>query len=237
MPLQPIDRENLMSAPIETSAIDDDEDDEPIVPWREVFPVHKLCRLFPPMSAAELQALAADIKANGLREKIKLIELPDTRPGASWDTLYIVVDGQNRLDALQLIGSDPWCNIPDGGICDKEFFEVVPLSDDADVAEYVTRMNLCRRNLSGDQCEQLTTRLRAEMPTADDRVIAEEMKADAKLVAAVRRRLLAEAATGTEVVEDGDEPAKQKSKKSKSAKLQPVEPPTELAVAQEGMFG
>jgi hypothetical protein len=63
--------------------------------WRSIYPVHPCADVFPMMSEAELEALAADIKANGLRHSIVL---SDGGPHPS------VLDGRNRLAALERLG-------------------------------------------------------------------------------------------------------------------------------------
>jgi hypothetical protein len=67
--------------------------------WREHLKVHPAAETFPLMSEAELKDLAADIKANGLREPIILWR-------ENWDheTPAILLDGRNRLDALAALG-------------------------------------------------------------------------------------------------------------------------------------
>ena len=42
--------------------------------WRDVLLIHPAADLFPRMSEPELRALGEDIKKQGLRDKIKIIE-------------------------------------------------------------------------------------------------------------------------------------------------------------------
>ncbi len=55
---------------------------------------HPLADLFPLMEGEEFDLLVADIKANGLREKIDLYQGK-------------IVDGRNRYRALRRLGIDP----------------------------------------------------------------------------------------------------------------------------------
>jgi hypothetical protein len=66
--------------------------------WREHLPVHPAADLFPLMSKAELEELAADIKAHGVIEQIVIFY-------AENDPAPFLLDGRNRLDALALAGA------------------------------------------------------------------------------------------------------------------------------------
>jgi hypothetical protein len=59
--------------------------------WRDVLRVHPAAELFPSMSTDELRALGEDIKKNGLREGVAIID----------DQL---LDGRSRLDAMETVG-------------------------------------------------------------------------------------------------------------------------------------
>jgi len=64
--------------------------------------LHPLCTLFPPLAGEELQALAEDIKQNGLRED--LLRTDD------WQ----LIDGQSRMAACEMAGVEPRYEIWDG---------------------------------------------------------------------------------------------------------------------------
>jgi hypothetical protein len=69
--------------------------------WREILPVHPAADLFPSMSEAELRELGEDIKKNGLQIPIVLW----VREGQHKDRKrYSLLDGRNRLDAMELVG-------------------------------------------------------------------------------------------------------------------------------------
>jgi hypothetical protein len=72
--------------------------------------LHPACALFPEMDLAELQALADDIKASGLREPI--LKLPNGQ----------ILDGWSRLKACEMAGVEPRFEYYDG---DKTPAEVV----------------------------------------------------------------------------------------------------------------
>jgi ParB-like chromosome segregation protein Spo0J len=80
--------------------------------WRAVLPIHPAAELFPLMSPAELKKLGEDIKQNGLRNPCRLIEDEDGQ--------VVLIDGRNRLDALELIGEEIILN-------NSVIFERVPL--------------------------------------------------------------------------------------------------------------
>ena len=63
--------------------------------WRSLYPVHPCADVYPMVSDAELEALAADIKKNGLQHQVVI-----------WQERgkYFVLDGRNRLDALTRLG-------------------------------------------------------------------------------------------------------------------------------------
>ena len=83
-------------------------------PWQDP-PVHPAAAMLPMMGDDELQALADDIKANGLQEPIILWR--DNREAANGSEgpfpLWLL-DGRNRLAALKLLGIDDPSRAPDG---------------------------------------------------------------------------------------------------------------------------
>jgi hypothetical protein len=78
--------------------------------WRDVYGVHPAANAFPLMNESELKELAGDIKKNGLRQKVVILDGE-------------VLDGRNRLEALQMLG---WLEESDHG----QFIEGY-LTDDA----------------------------------------------------------------------------------------------------------
>lgn len=84
---------------------------------------HEVSSLFPLMSDEELDELAADIKANGLKEAI-------------WIHDGKIVDGRNRYLACQRAGVEPRCQEWDGN---------------GSLVSFVVSLNLKRRHLSESQ--------------------------------------------------------------------------------------
>jgi hypothetical protein len=110
-------------------------------PWREVLKVHPASELFPLMSKDELKALANDIQLHGLRLPVTLITDAN---GTS------VLDGRNRIDALELNGEEITLE-NDGIFCDAP--------DDVDPVAYVIGANIHRRHLTAEQRRDLIAKL------------------------------------------------------------------------------
>src|SRR5262245_47906488 len=77
--------------------------------WRDVLKVHPAAELFPLMSEAELRELGEDIKKTGLKMPLTVWS-PDKKLNPDFISARTVpptcelLDGRNRLDALELIG-------------------------------------------------------------------------------------------------------------------------------------
>src|SRR5262245_53277635 len=71
--------------------------------WRDVLPVHPAADLFPLMSEAELRELGKSIQTKGLNYQIVLWRDPGKGDGKK-PAEFFLLDGRNRLDALELIG-------------------------------------------------------------------------------------------------------------------------------------
>jgi hypothetical protein len=69
--------------------------------WRDVIKVHPAAELFPMMSEAERRELGENIRQHGLYEPIILT----SGEGKTDDPAnYSLLDGRNRLDAMELVG-------------------------------------------------------------------------------------------------------------------------------------
>jgi hypothetical protein len=113
--------------------------------WRDKYKVHPAADVFPMMSDEELKALGEDIKANGLRERIKF-----------WRDDQLV-EGRNRMAALYLAGIKVRAE-------HKQY-----LNYDADPVAYVISANIHRRHLTEKQQIDLiiAARMAAKKPGHD----------------------------------------------------------------------
>jgi hypothetical protein len=145
-------------------------------------PFHPLADIFPLMEGDEFDALVADIKANGLREKI------DQYEGK-------IVEGRNRYRALQRLGIDPtadptkyfrkalYVHTAGGEIAPHE------QSNDERVRAYIISKNIHRRHLTAEQRRALIAKLIKAQPEKSDRQVAKTAKVDHKTVAGVRSEI------------------------------------------------
>jgi hypothetical protein len=69
--------------------------------WRDVIKVHPAADVFPMLPEDELRKLGEDIKKNGLKEPV-IVWSPGNR--LQEDQPAYVLDGRNRLDAMELVG-------------------------------------------------------------------------------------------------------------------------------------
>jgi hypothetical protein len=149
--------------------------------WREVLPIHPAAELFPCMSPDELRALGEDIIKNGLTSQIVLWS-----DGKSPTRL---LDGRNRLDAIELATSSPAMVGPPSVMAGKDFLacnKVIVLDKSVDPVVYVISANIHRRHLSAEQKRDLIAKLIKAQPEKSDRQIADTVKVDHKTVGAVR---------------------------------------------------
>jgi hypothetical protein len=140
--------------------------------WRKRLRVHPAADLFPLMSESELRELGEDIKKHGLISSITLV-----RVGSDFQLL----DGRNRLDAMELVGVLDWEKYPTAGGA-----AIQALAEGDDPYDHVVAANLHRRHLTGEQKRELIAKVLKAKPEASNRKIAKQTKADHKTVAAVR---------------------------------------------------
>jgi hypothetical protein len=141
--------------------------------WRDRIKVHPAADLFPMMSEAELDELAADIAEHGLRQQIVFAYLGEG-----------LVDGRNRLAAIARIADQErrkqcW---------DDAFRGARTLYSD-DPYAYVVSANIHRRHLTTEQKRDLIAALLQAKPERSDRATAKIAHVDNKTVAAVRSNL------------------------------------------------
>jgi hypothetical protein len=118
--------------------------------WRELFPPHPACAMFPPLQDDAMKALVADIKEHGIRHPIKLWKYLDKdghpQDPENPDRAY-VLDGANRLDAFESLCGALQLEHHDG------FFIGVPfeLVTVVDPYMYALSANVHRRHLTKEQ--------------------------------------------------------------------------------------
>ena len=149
----------------------------PPTSWRDVLDVHEAAELFPLMAADELAAVGEDIKKNGLRVPIVLNRWG---PSERWRSL---VDGRNRLDAMELVGLEV---VRDGKL-NRELVKTAIL--EGDPYEYVISANIHRRHLTAEQKRDLIAQLIQQQPEKSNRQIAATVKVSHPTVAKVRGAL------------------------------------------------
>jgi hypothetical protein len=155
--------------------------------WRDVLPVHPAAEIFPLMSEPELKAMAEDIKKNGLQVPIVLCRADDRRPNP-----YSLVDGRNRLDAMELAGVTfrvfrrPFDKDWDFQILNNNLIEV---TDCRDPYEFVISANAHRRHLTPEQKRELIAKVLKARPEISDRQIAAIAKASPTTAGKVRSEL------------------------------------------------
>jgi hypothetical protein len=161
------------------------------VSWRDVLPVHPAADLFPLMSPDELKVLGEDIKENGLRTPIVLTTVTSEYRDDGRDHL---LDGRNRLDAMERVGFvlvkkgklDPHLGWED----DVTLVPPRPCSvPESEAYMAAVSLNIHRRHLTAEQRRDLIAKLIKATPGKSDRQIAETVKASPTTVGTVRTKL------------------------------------------------
>jgi ribosomal protein L29 len=180
--------------------------------WRAVLPIHSAAEMFPLMSHDELRELGEDIKNNGLKSRIVLwCSSKEGEPPIS------LLDGRNRLDALEAVG----ISLVKNGKIDRSALKwagadnvLLHLSEASgcDPFAFVISANIRRRHLTAKQKRKLIGKLLKAQPDKSDRQIAETVKASHHTVGAVRAEMegrgqLAHAETRTDT-QGREQPAK-----------------------------
>jgi hypothetical protein len=138
------------------------------------FEPHPIALKYPPLSPDELRTLGQDIKSNGLRERIVLIDDQDKR----W-----VLDGRSRMNA---------CVLMDVELTDEDF--EIYTGDDPE--GFVASKNLHRRHLRINDYRKLISERKAlakaivtATPERTDRSIAKDVELSHVTVAKVRHEV------------------------------------------------
>jgi hypothetical protein len=155
--------------------------------WRDVLPVHPAADLFPLMSPDELRELGEDIAKNGPHQRIVLWaeDVADDLDDTEWQ----VLDGRNRLDALELMGTRLVEGDGPSRACQLLFAYELGI----DPYAYVLSANIHRRHLTAEQKREIIAKVIKAKLEASNRQIAKQVKADDKTVGKVRRELEATA--------------------------------------------
>ena len=159
--------------------------------WRDVIPVHPAADLFPLLGDAELPELGNDIKQHGLTSPIA-IKVEHGKP--------LLVDGRNRLDAMERVGLR--VNIVKARhgwkVLAEEDGEIVDLNQEigatttiilGDPVEYIISANIRRRHLTADQKRDLIAKLLKATPEKSNRQIAKMVGASHPHIGKVRAEL------------------------------------------------
>ncbi len=165
--------------------------------WRDVLPIHPAADLFPLLSREELLALGADIKEHGLKFPIVLWSQQDGKT-------RFLLDGRNRLDAMEAVGIQIVLKDWRGGGAHQltgptayfrelygrsEYEDLNGQSLQVDPYAFVLSANIARRHLTAEQKRDLIAKLLKAKPEQSNLQIAKQVKADDKTVAKVRTEL------------------------------------------------
>jgi hypothetical protein len=151
--------------------------------WRDILDVHPAAvDLFDPLSEDELKALAEDIKKNGLQEPVTITNSPREPAEIIKGRKPLVVDGVNRLNALDLIGEELVLR-DDSTFCFRYF------DSDAEIYEFVWSANFHRRHLDAAGKRKGIEVLLKANPKESNRQIAETAKASHHTVKSVRTKM------------------------------------------------
>src|SRR6516164_9671167 len=150
--------------------------------WRDVLPIHPAAELFPLMSPDELKALGEDIRKNALTSPIALWR---ASPAAQLQLL----DGRNRLDAIEIIDKCP--AIKDASQIEAVIKQgkAILLHESVDPYAYVISANIHRRHLTAEQKRELIAELIKAQPEKPDLQIAKTVKVSPTTVGTVRREM------------------------------------------------
>jgi hypothetical protein len=163
------------------------------VMWRERIKEHPAAAMFPLLADTapdELWELAADIKKNGLQQQIVLWS-PTQFPGRDPKEKYLL-DGRNRLDALELaFADDPERlaeRLDDALYPDPENGARL-LGGEVDPWDFVISANAHRRHLTPEKKRQLVADLLKARPERSDRATAKIARSNRTTVGQIRRDL------------------------------------------------
>jgi hypothetical protein len=117
--------------------------------WRNVYKVHPAADAFPMLPEDELRKLGEDIKANGLKEPI-ILWVSETKECQ-------VIDGRNRLDAMERVGIDVLNKDKDDSHVLK--IDLITFLGKDDPYTFVISKNIRRRHLTKEQQADLIVKV------------------------------------------------------------------------------
>ena len=158
--------------------------------WRDVLLVHPAAEEFEMMSLPERIELGQDIKKNGLQQPIVIIERAVPRADGSYHVSdppqTIVLDGRNKLEAMELVGIEV---IDRKGQLAASVARVVIDPEEIDPYGFVISANVQRRHLTCEEKRALVAKLLKRTPDKSDRQIAETAHVSPTTVGAERAKL------------------------------------------------
>lgn len=159
---------------------------------RDVLPIHSAAQLLPRLPEEGLRVLGEDIKAQGLHHPIYIFKEAVSREGRS---KYSLLDGVNRLDAMELVGIDfeidgddrlGWAVSIGKAVCDLPTSVII---EHVDPLAFVLSVNLHRRHLIVEQKRDLIAEVLKAHPSKSNRQVAKLAGVSHPYVAAVRAEL------------------------------------------------
>jgi hypothetical protein len=158
--------------------------------WREAFRIHPDCLKLPAALPGEVAALASDIARQGVLMPVQF-RIPED--GTADDAELL--DGRNRLDALQQLGcrftwsgKGPQMRDPSGTVWQVPF-ELKTAADVPYPLEHIVSLNVVRRHWTTAEKRAVITELLKDMPERSDRETARLVGVDNKTVGSVRAHL------------------------------------------------
>ena len=161
--------------------------------WRDLIPVHQACAAFPDLTHDELLTLGRSIKIEGLLSPIVIVMQEGPK--------YSLLDGKNRIAAMELSGIDfelglgeegrPFLKMPRGDLKPDDLQTLIvvgPFTDD-EANAYAIALNAHRRHLDADAKRRTIAVLLKADPTQSDRQVSEKIGASPTTVGKVRKKL------------------------------------------------
>jgi hypothetical protein len=163
--------------------------------WRDLLEIHPAAELLPMMSTEELRDPGEDIKKRGLISRIVLWS-PGTREGK--DKPIFLLDGRNRLDAMELAGVRV---VRNGKLDEFVLLSIEHLYGEVrrpdahfpqpgvDPWEFVLSANVRRRHLTNDQKREIVAAILRAHPEKSDRQIGQLANVSKNTAKSVREGL------------------------------------------------